>query len=201
MISQLHISSIIGLILPRCREQPLLIICNTFADVSACTSDLRLNQRDPVATPSDSPPPPIFFFLSTTLPHENSYHVTVSFMEGTKQQALFQPHLFFPPDISLFWVFSGHVLGNWVIPSLKTAPLIMGDIHLPDPRVLFKTEQGPLSMWSSEQVLPLMLVPVTTALCLSPRDLAVCLPLSLSLSLHWWFPGFRANHANVVGDT
>lgn len=51
MMSQLHISLIIGLIFLHSHVQHLLITCNTSPDLLECVSDLLLNHRHPVETP------------------------------------------------------------------------------------------------------------------------------------------------------
>jgi hypothetical protein len=74
MVSQLHLSLLIGLIFLHSHVQHLLIICNTSTDLLECASDLLMNLGHPVETPQIPLPPVLSLSGPST---QNNCHMTV----------------------------------------------------------------------------------------------------------------------------
>lgn len=113
MVSQLHISLIIGLIFPHSHVQHLLITCNTSPDLLECVSDLLPNHGHPVETPW-LPLPLIFSLSATFLTKQLSYDSLSLIAELSNRpfSLVYSYHLVFP---CFGFLYSSHLFGNWAL--------------------------------------------------------------------------------------
>lgn len=133
MVSQLHLSLLIGLIFLHSHVQHLLIICNTSTDLLECASDLLMNLGHPVETPQ-IPLPPVLSLSATFHTKQLSYDSLSLIAEPSNHpfSLVYSFHLVFP-CLDVFqpplWELGSLSREKLAVQPPENSPLITHDIH------------------------------------------------------------------------